>query len=63
MRIPSRRPALEVRDLNYAAEEPGKLGPNWEGLYIIIAPGGKRFTLADQDENQLRKQWNSFHLK
>ena len=42
-----------------------KLGPNWEGPYIIIAREGKgsSYTLVDQDENQLYKQRNSFHLK
>jgi len=41
-----------------------KLGPNWEGPYIVIAREGKgSYTLVDQDENQLYKQRNSFHLK
>jgi len=42
----------------------GKLGPNWEGPYIIIAHGGNRsYTLVDQGASQLNKQLNSFHLK
>jgi len=41
-----------------------KLGPNWEGPYIIIARGGKRsYTLADEDGKILKKQWNFFHMK
>jgi len=35
----------------------GKLGPNWEGSYIIIARGGNgSYTLTDQGGNQLNKQ-------
>jgi len=41
----------------------GKLRPNWEGLYIMVAKGGNGSYTADQDEKTLRKQWNSFHLK
>jgi len=41
----------------------GKLGPNWDGPYIIIACGGNEsYTLADPGGNQLNKQWNPFHL-
>jgi len=45
-------------------KDQGKLGPNWESPYIIVTRGGKRsYTLVDQAGNQLKKQWNSFHLK
>jgi len=62
---------FQIRDLalkrvihNTRSKDQGKLGPNWEGPYIIIARGGKgSYTLADQVGNQLNKQWNSFHLK
>ena len=34
-----------------------KLGPSWQGAYIIIACGGKgSYTLVDQDGNQLNRQ-------
>ena len=34
-----------------------KLGPNWEGPYIITTRGGNgSYTLADQGRNQLNKQ-------
>jgi len=42
----------------------GKLGPNWEGPYTVVARGGNgSYTLVDQDRETLRKQWNSFYLK
>ena len=45
-------------------KDQGKIGPNWEGLYIIIAQEGKGSdTLADQDEKILKKHCNTFHLK
>ena len=39
-----------------AQKDQGKLGPNWEGLYTIIAWGGKgSYILADQDGKILEK--------
>jgi len=41
-----------------------KLGPNWEGSYIVLARGGNgSYTLVDQDMKTLERKWNSFHLK
>jgi len=35
----------------------GKLGPNWEGTYMIVVRGGKgSYTLAGQDGKMLDKQ-------
>jgi len=42
----------------------GKLGPNWEGPYTVVARGGKgSYTLVDQEGKMLNKPWNSFYLK
>ena len=41
----------------------GKLEPNWESLYTMVARGGEgSYTLAGQDRKTLDKQWSFFYL-
>jgi len=54
---------FQVRDLvlkrviwSKRQKDHNKLGPNWEGSYIVIARGGNlSYTLANQDGNQPNK--------
>ena len=55
--ISSWRSDPEASDLEHMTEGQGKLRPNWEGSYIIVARGGKgSYILADQHGNQFNKQ-------
>ena len=49
-----------------AAKNPawGKLGPNWEGPYLITSKAGIRaYFLEDLDEHVISRPWNVYNLK
>ena len=57
---------LVLKKLLPARKNPahGKLGPNWEGLYIIsrvVRPGN--YELQTEEGKILRHTWNAEHLK
>ena len=63
-RDPDRWPSLEARHPEYWIEEYGKTHSQLvEALYCGRQMRQMFLRLADQDEEILGKQWNSFHLK
>ena len=54
--ISTLRRVPEARDSK--RQDKWNLRPNWEGPYIITQGGKGSYTLAYQDMNQLKKQWN-----
>ncbi|GJR28615.1 reverse transcriptase domain-containing protein [Tanacetum coccineum] len=62
--------SFKPRDLVYRnndasrAEDTGKLGPKWEGLYEVTKALGKgAYKLRDRDRKQLPRIWNISNLK
>ncbi|GKD19450.1 hypothetical protein Tco_1208608 [Tanacetum coccineum] len=62
--------SFKPRDLMYRnndasrAEDTGKLGPKWEGLYEVTEALGKgAYKLRYRDRKQLPRTWNVSNLK
>jgi len=54
----------ETRHPDTQKKNVGKLRPNWEKPYTVVARGGKgSYNLADKNEKTIDNQWSSFRLK
>ncbi|KAL6962731.1 hypothetical protein U1Q18_052479 [Sarracenia purpurea var. burkii] len=57
---------LVLRKVMLAAKNPseGKLGPNWEGPYVVTALAGRgAYRLQDMEGRDLGHPWNAQHLR
>ncbi|KAG6639419.1 hypothetical protein CIPAW_10G099100 [Carya illinoinensis] len=55
---------LSLRENRITMQEEGKLGPYWEGPYVVITnnqPGS--YFLKDAQGKELPHLWNSEHIK
>lgn len=55
-----------LRRVNQSTRDPnhGVFGPNWEGLYRVLrAAGPGAYKLAHADGKEIKKPWNSEHLR